>query len=71
VAGAGAASLSACEYRHINVHRHYSFALRDPDVPGEISRGLSAALGVVSNFAALGQLGQPVGLPVRVHRVEI
>jgi hypothetical protein len=57
---------AASQYRHIKVHRHYSFALRDPDVPGEISRGdvsasslgwmslvsrgLSAALGVVSNW---------------------
>ena len=42
---AGAARLSACQYRHINVQGHYSFAppglgggrrpLRDPGAPGE------------------------------------
>ena len=40
-----AARLPACQYRHINVHGHYSFALpgpggnppalRDPGAPGE------------------------------------
>jgi hypothetical protein len=30
---------AASQDRQINVHRHYSFALRDPGVPGEISRG--------------------------------
>ena len=45
VTDAGAARLSAYQYRHINVHGHYSFALpdlggnhrplRDPDAPGE------------------------------------
>ena len=45
VLDADAARLSAYQYRHINVHGHYSFALpdlggnrrplRDPDAPGE------------------------------------
>ncbi len=45
VTEADAARLSAYQYRHINVHGHYSFAppdlggnrrpLRDPDAPGE------------------------------------
>ena len=45
VTDADAAHLSAYQYRHINVHGHYSFALpdlggnhrplRDPDAPGE------------------------------------
>jgi hypothetical protein len=44
VTDADAARLSAYQYRHINVHGHYSFALpdlggnhrplRDPDAPG-------------------------------------
>ena len=55
VTDADAARLSAYQYRHINVHGHYSFAL--PDLGGNHRRGLRS---VYERFLQTGSLREPV-----------